>query len=263
MIPGDLLTQVYAALMVFGWGFLILTFAMGGLGDHHGDGGGHHHLDNVHGLDHVHGHGGFDHGHAIGQHAGHSHVGNNGGAHGHSGHSGAVHGQGGHDGHGASDENLATNAHSAMVGSRTSTYFKVLSIVNPMSVSTFMGMSGTTGLLCLMVVPMLGFLTLIPASIVGVCSVNVMRSIFAYLTRKLEVSNVVRSDEAIGHIAEVSAPIGEGRTGEVTYVIGTTRFNSAAKCSQQGCEIKKGDKVLITDKEGYLVMVEPIKEERA
>ena len=66
--------------------------------------------------------------------------------------------------------------------------------------------------------------------------------------------------DAIGHVAEVSASIGQGGTGEVTYVIGTTRFNAAAKSASSSETIKRGSKVLIVEREGHLVYVEPYQE---
>ncbi len=88
-----------------------------------------------------------------------------------------------------------------------------------------------------------------------------MRNLFALVTAKLNVSNTVKSSDAIGHVAEVSAPIADGGTGEVTYVIGQNRFNAAAKSINGSETIKKGSKVLIVEREGHLVMVEPYHEE--
>ncbi len=108
--------------------------------------------------------------------------------------------------------------------------------------------------------PFLGLLTLVPAAVVGLVSVIVMRNVFSYLTAKLNVSNTVKSTDAIGHVAEVSASIVQGGTGEVTYVIGTTRCNAAAKSASSSETIKRGSKVLIVEREGHLVYVEPYQE---
>ncbi|MBK7838708.1 MAG: hypothetical protein IPJ49_13710 [Candidatus Obscuribacter sp.] len=75
MFPFDTISQIYLATTVFGWGFIIVSFFMGGFGDNQdGDDAGNSHL---HGLDHGHMHGG-DHGHVHGIEpghvAGHSHA---------------------------------------------------------------------------------------------------------------------------------------------------------------------------------------------
>ena len=108
--------------------------------------------------------------------------------------------------------------------------------------------------------PVLGIVSLVPSIIVGLIAVVVMRNVFSYLTAKLNVSNTLKSTDAIGHVAEVSASITEGGTGEVTYVIGTTRFNAAAKSASTKEPIKRGAKVMIVEREGHLVFVEPYQE---
>lgn len=245
----DTLTQLYLACTVFGWGFIIVSFFMGGFGEH-GDGECNHlHLDG-----HSHGHGLTEHtlgqtqGHVV-AHADHTHS---------DGQTGGGRAGNGHDNSAESNDSAKT---SIVTSTRPSFLMQVLSIFNPTSISVFTGFVGLSGLTLKTFLPFLGIFSLIPAILVGIVSVSLMRNLFALVTAKLNVSNTVKSSDAIGHVAEVSAPIADGGTGEVTYVIGQNRFNAAAKSINGSETIKKGSKVLIVEREGHLVMVEPYHEE--
>lgn len=248
MFALDTLTQLYLACTVFGWGFIIVSFFMGGFAEH-GDSTDPGHL-------HLHQHG--DCGHS---HGGHAQITSTVAGHGNA----AMDGQGHAAAHGSSHghnemEDLKSTGNTVVASVKTSTYFQILGILNPTSISVFTGFVGLTGLVLMKCLPFLGLVTLVPAILVGLVAVIVMRNVFAYLTAKLNVSNTVKSSDAIGHVAEVSASIGEGGTGEVTYVIGTTRFNAAAKSASTSETIKRGSKVLIVEREGHLVYVEPYQE---
>ena len=244
MFALDTLTQLYLACTVFGWGFIIVSFFMGGFAEH-GDSTDPGHL-------HLHQHGDCGHGHG-----GHAQAPSGAVGHGHT----AGHGSDSGSSHSHNEmEDLKSTGNTVVASVKTSTYFQILGILNPTSISVFTGFVGLTGLVLMKCLPFLGLITLIPAALVGMVAVIAMRNVFAYLTAKLNVSNTLKSTDAIGHVAEVSASIGEGGTGEVTYVIGTTRFNAAAK-SASACEtIKRGSKVLIVEREGHLVYVEPYQE---
>ncbi|MBK9773630.1 MAG: hypothetical protein IPP57_22910 [Candidatus Obscuribacter sp.] len=255
MFPFDTISQIYLATTVFGWGFIIVSFFMGGFGDNQdGDDAGNSHL---HGLDHGHMHGG-DHGHVHGIEpghvAGHSHAAGLAQGHDDGGGTNHAHGQD----HG---DDARTGANVLAASQRTTAYFRLMGVLNPTSISVFIGFFGLTGLIEMAFLPGMAYLSFIPAIVAGFFAVQVMRNVFAYVTAKLNVSNTIKGNDAIGHIAEVSAPIQVGQTGEVTYVIGTTRFNSAAKCQEGAAAIKKGSKVVIIEKEGHLVYVQPYVED--
>ena len=61
----------------------------------------------------------------------------------------------------------------------------------------------------------------------------------------------------IGHMAEVTVPIVEGRTGEIMYIVQSKRFNSPARAAAASMEIKKGAKVMICDVSSQYTTVEP------
>lgn len=233
-MPLDTLSQLYLAATVFGWGFILVSFFLGGFGEHdHGGDSSHAHLHMEHGHGHAHG---AEHAHIPGATGGHTAA----------------------NSHNHLDEAHQSNAVVATV--RTNTYFQIMSVLNPTSISVFLGFVGLSGLAIKTALPWTGLLSLLPACIIGFVAVIVMRNVFAYLTARLNVSNTHKSTDAIGHIAEVSTPIGVGGTGEVTYVIGTTRYNAAAKCAKPEETAGRGSKVIITEREGHLVFVEPYKE---
>lgn len=261
----DLLGQTYLMCTVFGWGFIVFTLMMGHFGHDGSDGGNGHSMqsdssggesgigghaqgviDAAHGIHHL------DGGSVDGMHI----------AHGHSGLTGAhqtTDGQAHHDGDGddggRNDSNLALNQ--GQGHSQKNLYFTLLSIFSPMSISIFIGFFGVTGITVRSALPWLGPLTLIPAILAGVVATNVMKAVLAWATRKLSASSLTSVQQAIGQIAEVNTPMKEGRLGEVSYVIGLTRFNSAARPAKEGREIARGAKVIIVETDGSVVLVEP------
>ncbi len=65
-----------------------------------------------------------------------------------------------------------------------------------------------------------------------------------------------RVEEAIGHEAEVCVSIQPGRTGEVTYVLGSKRYNMPAKSNVAESVYKRGAKVMIADVREGVVFVD-------
>jgi len=268
----DLLGQTYLMCTVFGWGFIIFTLMMGhfghdghagqdggGHGIHDGGGahGGHAVLDAAHGVHHLDGGGAG--------HIGHGHSGLTGGHHtaggGHgNGHSGANQsGQGGNHSHGGHHEgdDSRTGANPVLHHEQKNLYFMLLSIFSPVSISVFIGFFGITGIVARSFFPWLGWFTMIPAILAGVAATNLMKALLAWVTSKISASSLTSNQQAIGQIAEVNTPIKDGRLGEVTYIIGLTRFNAAARPAKLGSEIARGAKVIIVETDGPVVLVEP------
>ncbi|MDP3510933.1 MAG: NfeD family protein [Candidatus Melainabacteria bacterium] len=262
----DLLGQTYLMCTVFGWGFIVFTLLMGQFGHDSSDGGDGHSiqsdssggesgisghaqgvLDAAHGIHHL------DGGSVDGMHVAHGHSGLTGGHHTADGHSG--HDADGDGDNGGRDSNLALNQ--GQGHSQKNLYFTLLSIFSPMSISIFIGFFGVTGIAVRSALPWMGPFTLIPAILAGVVATNIMKAVLAWATRKLSASSLISAQQAIGQIAEVNTPIKEGRLGEVSYVIGLTRFNSAARTAKEGCEISRGSKVIIVETDGSVVLVEP------
>jgi len=127
-----------------------------------------------------------------------------------------------------------------------------------MSISIFLAFFGLAGYATGYLLPWLNFLTLIPAVIAGFAMINVFKAGIRAMMRYGTSSSHIRTDEIVGHIAEVLIPIAENRPGEVTYVIQSKIYNSAAR--SKGIAIKKGTKVMIIETDGPTVFVEPYKE---
>lgn len=224
MFPQGILSQVYFMSALVGSGFLIFNFVMGQIdeGDS-GDDGGHGHFDHHHDAGHQHGHD-----------SSHSHPHN---------------------------ESQTTSRYGLLsVDHRWSTRIGkiLLSLLSPMSISIFLAFFGLAGYATGYLLPWLNFLTLIPAVIAGFMMINVFKAGIRAMMRYGTSSSHIRTDEIVGHIAEVLIPIAENRPGEVTYVIQSKIYNSAAR--SKGIAIKKGTKVMIIETDGPTVFVEPYKE---
>jgi membrane protein implicated in regulation of membrane protease activity len=129
-----------------------------------------------------------------------------------------------------------------------------------MRLSTFTGFFGAGGFLAWHYAPWLGYMTLIPAGVSGVIATEVMKRAMSLLVSKLSSSSLIKQEDSIGRIAQVSTPISDGRLGEVSYVIGTSRFNASAKAAHPGETFIRGSKVMIVETEGPVVYVETAKD---
>lgn len=241
-LPLGLLGQLYAACTTCGLMYLAATAFMGHLEveSHHGDG--------------------HDGG-----------AGDDGGA-GHDGGSGDDGGTAGHDGGAGDDGGVANNVgNSARAGTNLLAVNRgaggalrvaggvghfFVGIMSPMVVSSFFVGFGMIGLFCAYVMPLFGFLTLLPAVIGGIASTTLMRAMLRYLIKEGAVTTNARVSELPGQLAEVVVGITPSGVGEVSYVVHSKRLTSAAK-SATGEEMKKGTKVLIVQTQDHLVLVEP------
>jgi membrane protein implicated in regulation of membrane protease activity len=135
-------------------------------------------------------------------------------------------------------------------------YF-VLSLLSPMSIAIFLTFFGLIGLVALHLAPLIGYLSLIPAILISAIVCNLFKALIRWMIKSMETSSVLRVDNLVGQVAEVNTPISDGLPGEITYVIGSKRYSSAAKAKKIGLEIKKGTQVMIVDTKEHLMLVEP------
>jgi membrane protein implicated in regulation of membrane protease activity len=127
-----------------------------------------------------------------------------------------------------------------------------------MSISIFLAFFGLCGYAVGYLFPAIGYFALIPATLAGFAMINIFKSMIGAMMRYGTSSTHIRSDDLIGHVAEVLIPIAENRPGEVTYVIQSKIYSSAAR-SKPGTPINKGTKVMIVERDGPVVFVEPYK----
>lgn len=126
--------------------------------------------------------------------------------------------------------------------------------------SIFTGFFGSVGFVAWHYAPWLGYLTLIPAIVCGLVATEVMKRAMSILVAKLASSSLTKKEEAIGRIAQVNTPIADGRLGEVSYIIGTSRFNASARAAHEGEDFPRGCKVMIVETDGPVVFVESAKD---
>jgi membrane protein implicated in regulation of membrane protease activity len=220
MFPQGILSQAYFMSALVGGGFLLFNFVMGHMDEGHDDGS-HHGHDFGHGGDDV------------------------GGGHG--------------DGH--SDQHEDTNRYTLVTDHRVQYRVGrfILSVLSPMSLSIFLAFFGLVGYGAGYLFPTIGYFTLIPAALAGIAMINIFKSMIGAMMRYGTSSSHMRNDDVIGHVAEVLIPIAENRPGEVTYVIQSKIYSSAAR-SKPGTAITKGTKVMIVERDGPTVFVEPYKD---
>jgi membrane protein implicated in regulation of membrane protease activity len=229
------LTEIYTIATAIGSIYLTFSVLMGQLhgGDgahgHHGGPGGHsdcghegHHID-----------GGADATHAID-----------------SSHSDATHAV--DSAHSETHSAIARSQRPMVLGKHAIHDF--LSLLSPMTISIFSAFFGLTGLCAGKLFPMLGAFTLIPAILMGIVVTSLLMTAFTWAFLKSSVSTNARIDDLIGQIAEVCVPIKEGRTGEITCVMNSKRYNYPATGS--GNSFSSGTRVMISDFENGVVKVE-------
>lgn len=256
--------------------------ANGAHGTAHGHGPSHSHGPATHGSGSTHGaqsHTGSHHGHAANAHGAQSHTGSHHG-HGHDGH-----GDSGHDG-GADAENAGTRAaprselattivKSAVTKQDKSSvaFFTMMRFLNPMRLALICFVFGIVGITILRAMPMLGAISLAPALLVGYFSSNIFLSLLGSVMSKLEKTDSYRKEDAIGTVGQLTVPIISGGTGEITFVSKGGKSAAPARAMQQGIDISKLSKVIISDirdgvyyveewdDENHIVITRPQREE--
>jgi membrane protein implicated in regulation of membrane protease activity len=135
---------------------------------------------------------------------------------------------------------------------------KILSLLSPMSIAIFLAFFGIVGFLCDQYLSWLGFFSLIPAVLVSMGISNLFKYCVRWLIVHGGVSTEAKVENMVGQIGEITVPIGSGRTGEITYVMGSKRYQAAARAISGDADIKKGTKVMIAEVRDHLVLVEPL-----
>jgi membrane protein implicated in regulation of membrane protease activity len=167
-----------------------------------------------------------------------------------SGHHSAAHTGIGHDGSGHSH-----HGHSHESGDGELARFAISTLLSPMTISTFSAFFGLTGLFVGKLFPFVGAFSLIPATAMGILVSSLLMTLFSWLFAKTHVSTNARIDELVGQVGEVSVPIKEGRTGEITCVMGSKRYNYPAVAGS--IILPAGTQVMISNFENGVVTVEP------
>jgi hypothetical protein len=136
----------------------------------------------------------------------------------------------------------------------------VLRILSPFSIALFLAFFGVIGLMSERVFPALGDYTALIALALGwILSRQVLYGM-TWITSRMFVTTVPKTEEIIGQVAEVCLPISAGSLGEVTYKVHSTHLNTPARAAQPDQDFQRGAKVMIKDLRDNIAYVEPLKD---
>jgi membrane protein implicated in regulation of membrane protease activity len=158
--------------------------------------------------------------------------------------------------------NQSVSMHSAPLLPRLSSRLGmlVLGLLSPMSIALFLCFFGVFGMVVAKLLPWLGVFSVLPAVLGSMGVTQIFKGIIRYLIVHGGVSTEAKVEELVGHMATVNTPISDGRPGEVTYEIGSKRYQAAAKPIKAGVEFKRGSKVWIVEVRDHLLMVDSCSE---
>jgi hypothetical protein len=137
----------------------------------------------------------------------------------------------------------------------------ILKLCSPTTVAMFGFSFGFAGMLMLKFVPALGTLSLLPATISGVIGYKVMCYLTNAVAEKLYANASYKTEQIIGHIGEITVPISAGRTGEIIYLAGKVRSTAPARGKTPDTACPTSSRVMITDVEDGVFIVEPYLDE--
>ncbi len=146
-----------------------------------------------------------------------------------------------------------------MQGARTgsSPLMFILKLLSPTTIATFLFCFGATGLVIKRTFPALGDLSLVPAIIFGYIGNRMLSGAMGWVTRKLHSSTNFREEDMIGTPADVTVSIPQGRTGEITYLVGSVRHTAPARNQLEGVSLAGSARVIIADIRDGIFYVEP------
>jgi membrane protein implicated in regulation of membrane protease activity len=134
---------------------------------------------------------------------------------------------------------------------------RVVEMLNPMMIATFLTYFGLTGLIAHFGVPALSYYSLVPAFIAGYASTHILLYVMNWMSARMEISSAAIAENFVGLQAQVILPISNGRVGEITYETGSKRYNSPARANVPPRDFDRGEKVLIVDIRDNVMYVEP------
>jgi hypothetical protein len=132
----------------------------------------------------------------------------------------------------------------------------ILSFLNPLSIATFLAFFGLTGMVAGIALHINPLITFIAAVTCGWLAVQAVIHLIAWLFANMHVSTESRVADLIGQIAEINIPISSGRTGEITYIVGSKRLTAPAKSLVPDLEIPRKTRVIICDIQNHVMLVD-------
>jgi hypothetical protein len=135
-----------------------------------------------------------------------------------------------------------------------------VSPLSPITVATFVTTFGGVGVLTTQVFGVDPRWSLLWATGSGLGTAGLIYVFVSQFLVRSQASSELHRSELIGMEAEVTVPIGENATGQVTYVTKSGRMSSMAR-SSDGRPIPRGQLVVIARTIGPQVLVKPISSE--
>lgn len=137
-------------------------------------------------------------------------------------------------------------------------FLKVLGLFSPTKISMFLFFFGAFGIVFLNLMPQLGFLTLLPAIVLGYGFGRILLNLFSAFVSRLHSSTNFKQESLIGEQAVLTLSIEPGSLGEVMVA---KRGASPARAKDPSIAIKNRSKVIICDRKDGVFIVEPLKDE--
>ncbi|MFN2183945.1 MAG: NfeD family protein [Anaerolineae bacterium] len=135
-----------------------------------------------------------------------------------------------------------------------------VSPLSPITLATFVTVFGGVGVITTQLFNVSPGLSLVISVVSGLISGGGMYLFYSQFLIRSQGSSEIRHGELIGLEAEVTVPIGENVTGQVTYLTKSGRMSSMAR-STDGRPIPRGQLVEIVRTSGPQVLVRPVRVE--
>ncbi len=132
-----------------------------------------------------------------------------------------------------------------------------VSPLSPITLATFVTVFGGVGVITIQLFDVSPGVSLLISVLSGLISGGLMFLFYSQFLIRSQGSSEVRYGELIGLEAEVTVPIGENATGQVSYLTKSGRMSSMAR-SVDGKPISRGQSVEIVRTIGPQVLVRPL-----
>jgi membrane protein implicated in regulation of membrane protease activity len=132
-----------------------------------------------------------------------------------------------------------------------------VSPISPITIATFITVFGGVGVITTQLFEVSPGWSLVISLLSGLASGGFMYLFYSQFLIRSQGSSEVSRGELVGLQAEVTVPIGEGATGQVTYSTKSGRMSSMAR-SLDGSPIRRGQFVKIVRTIGPQVLVKPL-----
>ena len=135
-----------------------------------------------------------------------------------------------------------------------------VSPISPITIATFITVFGGVGVITIQLFNVSPGWSLVISLASGLASGGLMYLFYSQFLIRSQGSSEVSRGELVGLQAEVTVPIGEGATGQVSYLTKSGRMSSMAR-STDGSPIRRGQVVTIVRTVGPQVLVRPLEME--